>query len=156
VKLKTKILLGLSKVCGAKNRRGQPCQCKRLFRGGRCRFHGGLSTGPKTPEGKARALEALRRWRLRSSSWHRGRVCALWGPGISIPFRSCSERWSPSGLGLRQARPRRGSCDPSAIPVWIRVTKGFLSSGWNGKPLASRVYACVMGCAVTILVLGYW
>jgi hypothetical protein len=34
----------LGKVCGAKNRRGQPCQCKLLFRGDRCRFHGGMST----------------------------------------------------------------------------------------------------------------
>ena len=25
----------------------------------RCRFHGGLSTGPKTPEGKARAIAAM-------------------------------------------------------------------------------------------------
>lgn len=30
-------------ICGAKNRRGLPCQCKMLFRGGRCKFHGGLS-----------------------------------------------------------------------------------------------------------------
>jgi hypothetical protein len=26
----------------------------------RCRMHGGLSTGPKTPEGKARTLAALK------------------------------------------------------------------------------------------------
>lgn len=47
MKLKTKIRLGLAKVCGAKTRKGTPCQCKQLFRGGRCKFHGGLSTGPK-------------------------------------------------------------------------------------------------------------
>jgi hypothetical protein len=30
----------------------------------RCRFHGGLSTGPKTEAGRARIAEAqLRRWR---------------------------------------------------------------------------------------------
>jgi hypothetical protein len=56
-------------VCGAKTRRGTPCQCKKLYRGSRCRFHGGLSTGPKTAEGKSRALEALlagnRAWRAR-------------------------------------------------------------------------------------------
>lgn len=34
-------------VCGAKNRQGKPCQCKKLYRSGRCKFHGGLSTGPK-------------------------------------------------------------------------------------------------------------
>jgi hypothetical protein len=54
-------------ICGAKNRRGLPCQCKKLLRGKKCKFHGGMSTGPKTPEGKAKALEAMRagygRWR---------------------------------------------------------------------------------------------
>jgi hypothetical protein len=58
----------LRQICGARNRRGEPCQCKLLLRGGRCRFHGGLSTGPRTPDGKARSLAALRegwrRWRL--------------------------------------------------------------------------------------------
>ncbi len=35
-------------VCGARTRRGSICLCKKLGRGGRCKFHGGLSTGPKT------------------------------------------------------------------------------------------------------------
>ena len=50
----------LSKVdrCGAKNRRGTPCQCPAMANG-RCRLHGGLSTGPKTPEGKERIRKAV-------------------------------------------------------------------------------------------------
>lgn len=51
----------LKPVCGARNRRGQPCQSKKLLRGGKCKFHGGMSTGPKTPEGLARCAEAGRR-----------------------------------------------------------------------------------------------
>jgi hypothetical protein len=47
-------------ICGAKNRRGLPCQCKLLLKGGRCKFHGGMSTGPKTAEGKRRIAEAVR------------------------------------------------------------------------------------------------
>ena len=39
--------------CGAKNRKGLPCQCPAM-KNGRCRLHGGLSTGAKTPEGRAR------------------------------------------------------------------------------------------------------
>lgn len=35
-------------ICGAKNRQGQPCQCKKLYRSGRCRFHGGLTPLRKT------------------------------------------------------------------------------------------------------------
>jgi len=59
----------LRKICGAKNRKGLPCQCKLLLRGGKCRFHGGMSTGAKTPEGKARSMAALRsgwlKWRTK-------------------------------------------------------------------------------------------
>ena len=46
--------------CGARNRRGSPCQCPAM-RNGRCRLHGGLSTGPKTAEG----IERIRRGRLK-------------------------------------------------------------------------------------------
>ncbi|WP_156880311.1 HGGxSTG domain-containing protein [Thermomonas fusca] len=51
--------------CGAKRHRdGQPCQAKSEPGKRRCRFHGGRSTGPKTPEGRARALANLRQNRL--------------------------------------------------------------------------------------------
>ena len=39
--------------CGAKTRSGKPCK-NPAMKNGRCRLHGGLSTGPKTPEGRAR------------------------------------------------------------------------------------------------------
>ena len=50
----------LSKVmrCGAKTRRGTGCQCPAMANG-RCRMHGGLSTGPKTAEGLARIRRAV-------------------------------------------------------------------------------------------------
>jgi hypothetical protein len=44
--------------CGAKNRRGMPCQCP-VMENGRCRLHGGLSTGPKTKEGIERIRRAV-------------------------------------------------------------------------------------------------
>ena len=46
--------------CGAKTRRGTACQGPAM-RNGRCRMHGGLSTGPKTPEG----IERIRRAQLK-------------------------------------------------------------------------------------------
>ncbi|WP_145930983.1 HGGxSTG domain-containing protein [Immundisolibacter cernigliae] len=50
-----------SLTCGAKTRAGTPCKRIDLYESGRCRFHGGLSTGPLTPEGKQRAaLNGLR------------------------------------------------------------------------------------------------
>jgi hypothetical protein len=52
--------------CGAKTRAGGSCQCKGLGRGGRCKFHGGLSSGPKTEAGRRRIAEAQRkRWAAR-------------------------------------------------------------------------------------------
>lgn len=54
--------------CGARTRQGTPCQAPAVWdkaknqpRNGRCRMHGGLSTGPRTAEGRRRSLEALRR-----------------------------------------------------------------------------------------------
>lgn len=41
--------------CGAKAKQNNHLPCKKTaMKNGRCRFHGGLSTGPKTKEGKAR------------------------------------------------------------------------------------------------------
>jgi len=74
----------LKRTCGengGRNRFGQPCRCKELFKRAvpvprgqvdptaRCRFHGGMLAGPKTPEGRLKAAqagtEALRRYRAR-------------------------------------------------------------------------------------------
>jgi len=42
-------------TCGAKTRAGTPCKLKALYGCGRCRLHGGLSTGPRTPAGKKKS-----------------------------------------------------------------------------------------------------
>ena len=46
-------------TCGAKTRKGTPCQAPPVWnkatdkaRNGRCKIHGGLSTGPKTEAGR--------------------------------------------------------------------------------------------------------
>ena len=44
--------------CGARNRRGTPCQCPAMANG-RCRLHGGLSTGAKTAAGIERIRQAV-------------------------------------------------------------------------------------------------
>jgi len=38
--------------CGARTRAGTPCKITTLYFGGRCKWHGGLSTGPKSEAGK--------------------------------------------------------------------------------------------------------
>jgi hypothetical protein len=69
---------------GGRNRLGEPCGCRELYKrgksiergepvdpGSRCKHHGGMLAGPKTPEGWARAIkagcEALMRYRARRS-----------------------------------------------------------------------------------------
>jgi hypothetical protein len=62
--------------CGAMTRGGTPCQAPCVWdrekdapRNGKCKLHGGLSSGPTTKEGRQRAIEAMqqghRRWRDR-------------------------------------------------------------------------------------------
>ena len=54
--------------CGAWTQTGAPCLVRVEPGKRRCRFHGGLSTGPRTTEGKARIAAAQRR------RWVEGRV----------------------------------------------------------------------------------
>ena len=50
--------------CGARTRKGTPCQ-RRTYPNGRCRNHGGLCTGPKTTAGRSRIAAAQQhRWKL--------------------------------------------------------------------------------------------
>lgn len=52
----------LRPLCGAKTRAGGTCRAKAVSGKKRCRLHGGLSTGPKTGEGRAKiATSNLRR-----------------------------------------------------------------------------------------------
>lgn len=44
--------------CGARRKYdGQPCQCPAMPNG-RCRLHGGKSTGPRTPDGREKSAKA--------------------------------------------------------------------------------------------------
>ena len=44
--------------CGAKTRRGTHCQRPANKRNGRCRLHGGASSGPRTEQGRAKIAAA--------------------------------------------------------------------------------------------------
>jgi hypothetical protein len=71
--------------CGAKTRAGGRCQqmpernpkLPELPRNGRCRFHGGLSTGPRTLEGRRRVGDAAR---ARYRAWADAGFPNLWPP----------------------------------------------------------------------------
>jgi hypothetical protein len=51
-------------ICGAYARStGKPCQAAGNGRGGRCRNHGGMSTGPRTTQGMRRVTLNLPQFR---------------------------------------------------------------------------------------------
>lgn len=50
-------------TCGAKAKStGEPCKSTQIFSNGRCKFHGGLSTGPKSAAGRVAALGNLKQF----------------------------------------------------------------------------------------------
>jgi hypothetical protein len=59
--------------CGAKTKAGTACMAQALDNG-RCAHHGGLSTGPRTPEGKAKRAEIGREHMLKmwAERWSNG------------------------------------------------------------------------------------
>lgn len=55
--------------CGARTRSGTLCQAKPAHGNRRCKFHGGMSTGPKSPKGRQKIAEAQRkRWKCKSTN----------------------------------------------------------------------------------------
>ena len=59
--------------CLAKTRRGTLCQNPAIGGRSRCKLHGGLSTGPRTPAGKARVIAANTKHGRRSKA-HAARI----------------------------------------------------------------------------------
>lgn len=49
--------------CEAKTRAGTPCKLLPVNPNGRCKFHGGYSTGPKTKKGKRKCALNLKKKR---------------------------------------------------------------------------------------------
>ena len=52
-------------TCGARKKDGVHCRSTTLCANGRCKFHGGRSTGPTSPEGRIKAQQNLTLGRLK-------------------------------------------------------------------------------------------
>jgi hypothetical protein len=50
--------------CGARTRKGTPCSAQKIPGRKRCKWHGGLSTGPRSCEGRLQALRNLVQFRM--------------------------------------------------------------------------------------------
>ncbi len=100
---------GVKPVCGALKKSGERCRSKHLLKGQRCRYHGGMSTGPKTTEGLARTVTAmlagLERWRVEQ---RRLRDLGLLPP--------------------RPSRPRRRKSKPKTTDPWVAAVLAHVTS----------------------------
>jgi hypothetical protein len=77
----------------------------------RCRLHGGLSTGAKTPEGKARVLAALSEGRRR---W----IAQMKAEGKKFPWgRKAGYEWTTPAMREREIRGLRESAENAVLPA---------------------------------------
>jgi hypothetical protein len=92
-------------MCGARNRQGKPCAVRVEPGKRRCRFHGGLSTGPRTAKGKCAS-------RRRSGEDGRWWLCAS-DPCLVRSLCACDRqqdgrRRFPSGCEVASCRVQSG------------------------------------------------
>ena len=133
----------MSERCGARTRAGGPCRSRPVSGAARCRMHGGMSTGPRTAEGKRRVGEATRaRWvaaaltegwevapssalllarsLLTASSGSRNRTARLLGltpHGLRRVLTGLPCR--PAELAILRSRGQR--CDDLRVEAWQAV-----------------------------------
>ncbi|XDZ66905.1 HGGxSTG domain-containing protein [Alphaproteobacteria bacterium LSUCC0684] len=85
--------------CGAKTRKGTACQRPANKRNGRCRVHGGASTGPRTEEGRTRISEAnLRHGRYTKDKLEKRRENAAQGREIRKELRQIERELIAGGI----------------------------------------------------------
>ena len=83
--------LSKARSCGAKTRSGRPCRGPGMANG-RCRMHGGPSTGPRTPEGKERTrLSVLKHGRFTAAAIAARREAAAQRRALRELLRELSE-----------------------------------------------------------------
>ena len=85
--------------CGAKTRRGTACQRPANKKNGRCRLHGGPSTGPRTEDGRARIPAAnLRHGKFTKEKLEKRRKNAAKGRKIRRELRQMERELIAGGL----------------------------------------------------------
>ena len=85
--------------CGAKTRKGIPCQRPANKKNGRCRLHGGASSGPRTESGRARISAAnLRHGKFTKDKLEKRRANAAKGREICRELRQMERELVACGL----------------------------------------------------------
>ena len=89
--------------CGARTKStGLPCKRPALRGRSRCKLHGGLSTGAKTPEGKARQRIAATKQGLYAGPGH-----PLYGPEPGPRWRGHGKLRKELGIKLKRKSGRK-------------------------------------------------
>ncbi|MEC8311001.1 MAG: HGGxSTG domain-containing protein [Pseudomonadota bacterium] len=118
--------------CGAKTRRGTACQRPANKKNGRCRLHGGASSGAKTEEGRARISAA----NLRHGKFTKEGQQQIWQPWILIlcEGRLRSSAWESDDEDQKEQHERSSTCrcDCKTIPE-------TLPTPWKHKLLFQNV-----------------
>mgnify|MGYP003579640596 FL=1 len=100
--------------CGAKrHRRGGTCQAPAMKGKKRCRMHGGLSTGPRTPEGLARSRRA--NWKHGRFSWE----------AIEARRQANWETWEQAKARLHRQLRREGRQASRDLPQFRRTMQAL-------------------------------
>jgi hypothetical protein len=94
--------------CGAKTRRGTACQCPANKKNGRCRLHGGASTGAKTEEGRARISAANLSPMRAMITIFSVPLLAAWGLSRPLP-KGAQPRNGSAGSGISRAKRQQRS-----------------------------------------------
>ena len=85
--------------CGAKTRRGTECLRPASKKNGRCRLHGGASTGPRTVDGVARISAAnLRHGKFTKDKLEKRKANAAKGREILKELRQMESELIANGL----------------------------------------------------------
>ncbi len=111
--------------CGARTRAGGCCR-QPAMKNGRCRMHGGLSTGPRTAEGLARSRRA--RWKHGFDSAEiraLRRETMLTARRLAGLVRLANAKFPRAEFPLRSPRRRRraGACPRPAAPALSSGTR---------------------------------
>jgi hypothetical protein len=92
------------------------CKARALNGSCRCRMHGGLSTGPRTPEGRARSIAAMvegrRRWLARMKAEGKKLTCG----------RKSGEAWVTTAMKERELERQRAELARLKLERWATLS----------------------------------
>lgn len=128
--------------CGARTRLGSACRARPVRDrlrpwlpgpSGRCRNHGGLSTGPKTPEGRARIAAAARaRWVAVALAEGRERPSPELSAAVTALLEQETLRQVESDSGFSRRQLERLASGRFCSPWEIDTAEQFIASRPEG------------------------